>query len=134
MKAVHIQNFLACVFLGLGSWCVLEPGTVEQLMLRPEFLVLNETSKLLLVCFGLQAVLCGVVLLLTKLSHSAFLAIGFFGSLPFMVFNYYYYFVAQMFTDWMLLDLLGSAAMLVCGVLGYRLAKKESEQLRFGGF
>ena len=134
MKAVHIQYFLALIFLGLGSWCIAEPHVVESLVLRPDHLVLNETSKLLMACFGAQAVLCGIVLLITTFGKNAFLAFGLVGSVPFFAFNYYFYFVVEMFTDWMLLDFAGNIGILLCGILGYKLSKKETEQRRFGHF
>ena len=127
MKAIHIQKSLALIFLLLGGWCVLMPATVEGLVLKPEFYVGNSTSKLLLGCFGAQAVLVGAVIWTSTFRASTFLIFGLAASLPFFVFNYYFYFIAEMFTNWMLLDFVGNIGILVCGVLGFRLVNEESK-------
>lgn len=58
-----------------------------------------STSRLLLACFGAQAVLCGVVILTSRFTPAIFLAFGLCGSIPFFGFNYYFYFVKEMFTQ-----------------------------------
>ena len=125
MKAGHIQRTLALIFIFLGGWCVIDAATVEALVLRPEYYVGNSTSRLFIGCFGAQAVLGGVVIWTSVFRPRTFLVFGLAGSVPFFIFNYYFYVVTEMFTDWMLLDFAGTIAILACGILGYRLSKAE---------
>lgn len=127
MTAIFIQRLLAAVFLGLGGWALMFPGTVEQLVFKPNYLVGNETSRLILACFGAQAVLAGTVMALARFTPTTFLVFGIVGSVPFFVFNYYYVFVVEMFTNWMLLDFVGNIAIFTLCMLGYRKARKELE-------
>ena len=60
---------------------------------------------------------------------STFLIFGLIGSLPFFVFNIYFYFVAQIFTDWMLLDVIGNVGILACGLIGSRLKASELAEI-----
>ena len=125
MTAKHLQYILSALFIGLGGWCLLWPHTVEALTLKPEFQHMSATTALLLGCFGAQAVLVGLVIALSNFRPLTFLIFGVAGSVPFFVFNWYFYFVAQMFTDWMLLDFAGNIGIFVCGILGFRLARRE---------
>jgi len=129
MRAIHVQYFLGMIFLSLGGWSMIYPGTVEALALRPEFYIGTDASRLFLSCFGAQAVLCGIVILTSRFEPRTFLIFGLLASIPFFVFNYYFYFVREMFTQWMLLDFVGNAGILACGVIGYKLSKKESATL-----
>lgn len=126
MKAIHLQQGLAFIFFSLGGWCLIDPATVESLVLRPEFYVGNATSQLLMGCFGAQAILVSVLLWTSVFRPTTFLIFGILGSIPFFVFNVYFYFIAKMFTNWMLLDFVGNLGILACGILGYRLSKAEA--------
>jgi len=128
LRANHIQRTLAFIFLGLGAWPLLFPGTVEALGLRPDYFVGNDTSRLLLQCFGAQAILVGTVILSSRFVPRTFLVFGIVGSVPFFGFNYYFYFIRGMFTDWMLLDFVGNVLILGCGLLGYRLSTQEASR------
>lgn len=129
MHAIHVQFFLAAIFLGLGGWCLITPQMVETLVFRPEYQTLSPTSTLLMGCFGAQAVLAGTLIATTEFKSRTFLIFGLVGSVPFFVFNYYFYFVAEMFTDWMLLDFAGNIGILACGLLGYHLKNAETPTL-----
>ena len=48
MKARHIQWLLAFIFLGLGGWTLLFPGSVEALSLRPGHYIGTEASRVIL--------------------------------------------------------------------------------------
>lgn len=128
MQAIHMQRTLAFIFLGLGAWPLLFPGTVESLGLQPDYFVGNDTSRLLLQCFGAQAILVGTVILSSRFVPRTFLIFGVVASVPFFGFNYYFCFVRGMFTEWMLLDFVGNLFILGCGLLGYRLSKQEASQ------
>ena len=125
MTARTLQLLLGAIFLGLGGWCLTMPRLVESLVFRPEFQVLSPTSAILMGCFGAQAVLAGSIIVLSDFRPRTFLGFGLLGSLPFFAFNYYFYFIEPVFTDWMLLDFVGNLGILACGVLGYRLRKAE---------
>jgi len=125
MRSASLQRFLASIFLVLGAWCMFLPRMVEQLTIRPEHQVLTATSSVFIACFGAQAVLCGAVIWFAKFTPKTFLAFGVLGSIPFFAFNYYFYFVEPIFTKWMLLDFAGNVAILVCGLAGYWLSKRE---------
>jgi hypothetical protein len=127
MKAIYIQKALALIFILLGGWCVLDANTVESLVLLPEYYVGNATTQLFLGCFGAQAVLVGIVIWTSVFQPRTFLIFGTFGSIPFFAFNYYFYFVEQMFTEWMLLDFAGNTGIFLSGVFGYKLSKAELE-------
>lgn len=126
MRAIHVQRLLAFIFLGLGGWTMLFPGTVEMLAMRPEHYVGNASSRLFIACFGAQAVLVGVVIIASRFVPRTFLVFGLCGSLPFLAFNYYFYFVRGMFSEWILLDFIGNLGILACGIAGYRLSVRES--------
>ena len=122
----QIQVALSAIFIVLGAWCVVAPGNVEGLMLRPEYQHQDATTHVLLGCFGAQAILAGTLLYLADLSPSAFLMFGLIGSIPFYIFfNWYFYFVQPMFTSLMLVDVLGNTGILCCGIAGYYLKKRE---------
>ncbi len=129
MRAKHIQYLLASIFLVLGGWCLITPHMVEALGFRPEYQMLNTTSALLIGCFGAQAVLGGTIIATSEFRQNTFLIFGLIGSVPFFIFNYYFYYVAEIFTDWMLLDFAGNIGILACGIIGYRLKKAESQVL-----
>jgi hypothetical protein len=125
MRSQTLQRFLASIFLILGTWCMLLPRMVEQLTIRPEHQVLTPASSVFIACFGAQAVLCGAIIWLAKFTPKTFLAFGLLGSVPFFVFNWYFYFVQPIFTKWMLLDFAGNALILACGLIGYRISHRE---------
>ncbi len=129
MSSLFIKRLLAFIFIGLGSWCLFFPGTVESLGLKPEYVTGSIVHMLLIACFGAQAVLCGMVIAFSEFTPRTFLVFGLAGSIPFFVFNYYFYFVAEVFTHWMLLDFLGNIVILGCGIAGYRLSKREQSRI-----
>jgi len=127
LKAIHLQRILALIFIGLGAWCLLFPAVVELFVMRPAYYVGNSTSELFVACFGAQAILVGTVIYTSRFLPSTFLIFGIVASVPFFGFNYYFYFVRGMFTDWMILDFVGNVGIFACGLWGYRLSLKEAE-------
>ena len=125
--ARRLKIGLAAVFIGLGGWCLVAPGTVEALSLREEYRHLSATTALLLGCFGAQAVLVGSLALLSRFTARTFLVFGLLASIPFFVFNAWFVFVSKMFTAWMLLDFAGNVSFLVIGLVGWRLMRGEAE-------
>jgi len=125
MTSIHYQRLLASIFLTLGAWCMCFPGMVERLVLKPAYLIGNDTSALLMGCFGAQAVLCGTVILCSRFTPKTLLVFGLLASIPFFGFNYYFYVEREMFTHWMLLDFAGNVGILTLSLLGYAAAKRE---------
>ena len=123
--AKRLQLLLGSVFLVLGAWCLVTPHMVEQFVLRPEYQALNATSALLMGCFGAQAVLVGSIVSLSTFSARTFLVFGLVASVPFFVFNYYFYYVVEMFTPWMLLDFVGNSIIFTCGLGGWWLLRES---------
>jgi len=113
------QRLIALPFLVLGGWCLLMPGMVERLVLRPEYYHGDTTTALLMGCFGAQAVLSGLFALFSRFTRATFLAYG-IALLPFFWFNYWFVFVVPVFNAWMALDFVSNAAMLALCVVGYR--------------
>lgn len=128
MKSRHVQYLLAAIFAGLGGWCLIDPHSVERLVLRPEFQHLSATSGLLMGCFGAQAVLVAIIIAFSEFTPRTFLVFGLLGSIPFFIFNWYFVFIAQMFTPFMAIDFVGNLGILACGLTGYWLRKRELGQ------
>lgn len=128
MQSKHFQYALAAIFFGLGGWCLVAPHSVERLVLNPEFQHLSATTGLLMGCFGAQAVLVACIIATSKFTPRTFLVFGLVGSLPFFVFNWYFVFVAKMFTPFMLIDFFGNAGILTCGLVGYSLSRRELDR------
>lgn len=120
-----VQAGLAAPFLGLGGWCLLDPAKVERLSLRPEHVADTLASHVLVGCFGAQAVLCGLLIVLCRFSRRAFLVFGLAASLPFVGFNIYFYFIEPLFTPLMMLDFAGNLAILLLCMTGAALTRKE---------
>ena len=70
-------------------------------------------------------VLAGLVIYLTTFNARAFLFFGLAASIPFFVFNYYFYFVAEVFNHWMVLDFVGNIGILVLCAAGYRSCRMD---------
>lgn len=104
MKSRHLRTLLGLVFLVLGGWVLLFPGPVETLVLTPDHVIGALTSRVLLACFGAQAVLCGTVILASHFTARTFLIFGLVGSLPFFV---------------------GNFGILTCGIWGWILKRRE---------
>ncbi|WP_156457512.1 hypothetical protein [Altererythrobacter sp. Root672] len=119
MTALLAQRLIAVPFLVLGAWCLLFPGMVERLGVRPEFYHGDTTTALLIGCFGAQAVLSGLFAAFSRFTRTTFLVYG-IALLPFFWFNYWFVFVVPVFNQWMALDFVSNAAMLALCVVGYR--------------
>lgn len=127
MAPIHIQRLLAFVFLGLGGWALFFPSQVLSLGVRPEYNDGAAITAVVMGCFGAQAVLCGAIIAFSRFTAQTFLIFGVLGSLPFFAFNYYFVFVVEMFTEWMLLDFVGNIAIFALCMLGYLGMKKSGQ-------
>ena len=119
MSPLLAQRLIAAPFLVLGAWCVLAPGMVERLGVRPEYYHGDTTTALLIGCFGAQAVLSGLFAACSRFTRTTFLVYG-IALLPFFWFNYWFVFVTPMFNSWLTLDFISNLAMLALCVLGWR--------------
>jgi hypothetical protein len=118
------QWLLAGPFLVLGAWCVLAPGSVEALSLRPEHVIDTQASRVLLGCFGAQAMISGIFAAFSRFTRTTFLVYG-IGLLPFFWFNYYFTIAKPIFTEFMLIDFVSNAIMLVLCFIGWRSLSPE---------
>lgn len=118
MTPLLAQRLIAIPFLVLGNWCLLLPGMVERLVVRPEYYLGNSTTALLIGCFGAQAILSGLFSAFSRFTRTTFLVYG-IALLPFFWFNYWFVFVVPIFNSWMALDFISNAAMLALCVIGY---------------
>ena len=117
--ALMAQWILAGPFLILGAWCVLAPGNVEALGLRPEHRIDTQASRVLIGCFGAQAMISALFSAFSRFTRITFLAYG-IGLLPFFWFNYHFAIANPIFTVFMLIDFVSNAIMLVLCFIGWR--------------
>jgi hypothetical protein len=125
MTPLLAQRLIAVPFLALGAWCLVLPGMVERLGVRPEYYHGTTTTALFIGCFGAQALLAGLFAWFSRFTRATFLAYG-IALLPFFGFNYWFVFVVPVFNQWMALDFVCNAAMLALCVAGYRAARPAS--------
>jgi len=118
MTSQLAQRLIALPFLILGAWCLLFPGMVERLTLNPEYVSGSAAAKLLIGCFGAQAVLSGLFVAFSRFTRTTFLVYG-LALIPFFWFNYWFVFEVPVLNRWMALDFVSNAAMLVLCVVGY---------------
>ena len=123
MPARYAQIGIATVFLVLGGWALIAPGQVIELALTPQYRLDNFTTRFVLACFGAQAVLFGIMALVTQWSARAFFVFAIL-LLPFFVFNWYFHFRVPVLTSIGMLDFAGNAVMLALAVLGWRAARR----------
>lgn len=123
--ALLAQRLLALPFGLLGAWCLVAPGMVESLTVRPEHQHNSETTAILIGCFGAQALLNALFILFSKFTRRTFFAYG-VALLPFFAFNYYFIFARPIFNQWLALDFAANLFMLALCVIGWRAAPPEN--------
>ena len=119
MTARNAQHLIAAVFLVLGGWCLVAPGSIADLMFQPAYRTDARLETFLIACFGAQACLGGLFAATARFSRVTFVAFG-LALLPFFVFDWYFYFVVHILTPLGLLDAVGNLAMLALCVVGWR--------------
>jgi hypothetical protein len=125
MTALVAQRLIAVPFLVLGAWCLLFPETVERLGVRPEYFHGSPTTKLFVGCFGAQAILSGLFAAFSRFTRTTFLVYG-LALLPFFWFNYWFVYKVPIFNEWMAIDFVSNAFMLILCVVGYLKAPADS--------
>ena len=114
-----LQTILASVFFVLGGWCVIAPGSVMALAVRPAYQSSAPIVPILVACFGSQALISGLFALTSRFTRGAFLAYG-IGLLPFFAFDAYFYAIQPVLTEVGLADLIGNLIMLAICWVGWR--------------
>lgn len=123
MTARTTQHLIGAVFLVLGSWALVAPGSVIELTVRPEYQSEDFLARFALGCFGAQACLFALVAFTARFTRLTFLAYG-IALIPFLAFNYWFYAVVPVLGPLGLLDLLGNLIMLALCWHGWRVARE----------
>ncbi len=119
MNSKQIQYLLASVFLVLGGWCLVSPGSVLELTIRPEYRSTDPIVPVLIGAFGAQALIAGLFAAFSTFTRATWLAYA-IALLPFFVFDYWFFAVEPMLTWVGLLDAVGNVAMLALCFIGWR--------------
>jgi hypothetical protein len=127
MSARTAQLLIAAVFLLLGGWALLAPASVIELAITAPYRDAAFLTRFTMACFGAQAVLFGVMALVTRWSARSF-AVFAAALLPFFGFNYWFHYEVPVLTSIGMLDFAGNAVMLVLAILGWRAARAEERQ------
>ena len=114
-----LQIVLASVFFILGGWCVVAPGSVVALAVRPAYQSNAPFVPILVAGFGSQALISGLFAATSRFTRVTWLAYG-IGLLPFFAFDAYFYAVKPMLTEIGLADLFGNLVMLAICWIGWR--------------
>jgi hypothetical protein len=125
MSARTAQFLIAAVFLILGGWALFAPASVIALAVTPAYQDATFLTRFTMACFGAQAVLFGLMALVTRWSARAFLVFAVL-LLPFFGFNYWFHYREPVLTSIGMLDFAGNLTMLVLAILGWRAAKAEA--------
>lgn len=124
MTARLAQYGIAAVFLLLGGWALFAPASVIELAITPEYQDSAYLTRFTMACFGAQAVMFGIMALVTHWSARAFLVFAAV-LLPFFVFNWYFHYEVPVLTSIGMLDFAGNITMLVLTLIGWRAAKQD---------
>ena len=124
MSARTAQFLIAAVFLVLGGWSLFAPASVIELAITEPYRDSAYIARFTMACFGAQAVLFGLMALVTRWDARSF-AIFAVLLLPFFGFNYWFHHEVPVLTSIGMLDFAGNVTMLVLAVLGWRAARAE---------
>lgn len=125
MSARTAQFLIAAVFLMLGGWALLAPASVIGLAFTEPYREAGFINRFTIACFGAQAVLFGLMALVTRWNAASF-AVFAAALLPFFAFNYWFHYRVPVLTSIGMLDFAGNVTMLVLAVLGWRAARRET--------
>lgn len=120
MTTRSLQIWLSLVFFGLGGWCVVSPGSVLSLGMRPAYQSDAPIVPILMACFGAQALIAGLFALTSRFTRLTFLAYG-IGLIPFFAFDFYFFWVVPILTKvGFAADFIGNVIMLAICWAGWR--------------
>lgn len=125
MSARTAQFLIAAVFLVLGGWCLFAPASVIELAFTDPYRDTSFINRFTIACFGSQAVLFGLMALVTSWSARSFAVFAVL-LLPFFGFNYWFHYEVPVLTSIGMLDFAGNVTMLVLAILGWRAARAEA--------
>jgi hypothetical protein len=124
MSARTAQFLIAAVFLLLGGWALFAPASVIELAVTEAYRDSTFLTRFTMACFGAQAVLFGLMALVTRWSARAFAVFAVL-LLPFFGFNYWFHYEVPVLTSIGMLDFAGNVTMLVLAVIGWRAARAQ---------
>jgi hypothetical protein len=124
MSVRTAQFLIAAVFLLLGGWSLFAPASVIELAITPAYRDSSFLTRFTMACFGAQAVLFGLMALVTRWNARSFAVFAVL-LLPFFGFNYWFHYRVPVLTSIGMLDFAGNAVMLVLAILGWRAARGE---------
>jgi hypothetical protein len=113
---------IAAVFLVLGGWALFFPSSAIELAIAEPYRDESYFARFAVACFGAQAVLFGVMALVTQWNARSF-AIFAVLLLPFFGFNYWFHYEVPVLTSIGMLDFAGNVTMLVLAIIGWRAAR-----------
>ena len=125
MSARTSQFLIAAVFLILGGWALFAPASVIELAFTQPYRDTSFINRFTIACFGSQAVLFGLMALVTRWSARSFAVFAVL-LLPFFGFNYWFHYEVPVLTSIGMLDFAGNVTMLVLAIIGWRAAKAEA--------
>lgn len=125
MSARTAQFLIAAVFLVLGGWCLFAPASVIELAFTEPYRDSSFINRFTIACFGSQAVLFGLMALVTQWRARSFAVFAVL-LLPFFGFNYWFHYEVPVLTSIGMLDFAGNVTMLVLAILGWRAARAEA--------
>ncbi len=125
MTARTAQFLIAAVFLILGGWSLFAPASVIELAFTEAYRDSSFINRFTIACFGSQAVLFGLMALVTRWNARSFAVFAVL-LLPFFVFDWWFHVRVPVLNSVGMLDLVGNVTMLVLAVLGWRAARAET--------
>ncbi len=124
MSARTAQFLIAAVFLALGGWALFAPTSVIELAVSEAYRDSTFLTRFTMVCFGAQAVLFGLIALVTRWNARSFAVFAVL-LLPFFGFNYWFHYEVPVLTSIGMLDFAGNVTMLALAIIGWRAARAE---------
>ena len=122
MSARTAQFLIAAVFLILGGWSLFAPVHVIEVAFTQAYRDTSFINRFTIACFGAQAVLFGLMALVTRWNARSFAVFAAL-LLPFFGFNYWFHYEVPVLTSIGMLDFAGNVIMLVLAIVGWREAK-----------
>ena len=124
MSARTAQFLIAAVFLILGGWALFAPASVIELAFTQPYRDTSFINRFTIACFGSQAVLFGLMALVTRWSARSFAVFAVL-LLPFFGFNFWFHYEVPVLTSIGMLDFAGNVTMLVLAIIGWRAARAD---------
>ncbi len=127
------QRFMGTVFTGMGLACLMFPSTVLRLSIPVDrwtsIITINQVDpivKLLMQCFGSQAVLSGILILSSEFTESTFAIFG-TSMIPFFVFDCLAWSGGLLTSFGAVGDAVGNIIFSVCSYYGYKGLKAKKK-------